>query len=1210
MQFNVFRGRYSRGSSLLKTLRIMRITAVFLLAAGLQVSAGTMSQTVTFRGKGDVLKEVFNAIEKQTGYVVFYSKNLLNMAKTVDLNVQNMPLESFLDTVLSNQPLKYVIENKSILISPKPNGRKELADTELRYLSTMIQITGTVTDSTGAGLTGASVTVKGTRNTVVTDASGRFSINANTGDVLVISFIGYQTREVRVGTETSLRIVLRIMQAELEDIAVINTGYQRLSKRELASAVSQVRYKDIELGSKFSVDQMLAGQIPGLMSLQSSGEPGATPKIRIRGTSSIIGGSAPLWVLDDIILEDPVPVDLSNLNSPDAAYLIGTSIAGINPNDIETITVLKDASATAIYGSRAANGVIVITTKKGRVGKPQINYSSNISINKRITYGDLNLMNAGERIQLSQEIIDDNLKYSRTPRRLGYEGLYLDYLDRVLSYDEFKAAVQKMAENNTDWYDLLFRNSVTNNHALSLSGGMDRTTYYASLNLSDVQGAAKGSDQKRYSAMLKLNSWLSDKFYMGLQVNASNSRGRGFHSSVNPNKYAYETARTIPAYNDDGTYFMYLTEQKSQEFPAVSAPKEDMLYNILNETALTGAKSDVSNITAQLNLEYKFLSHFRYRFTGGFDQALTNSKSWAEERSNFIATKRLYNAGTLVPGTDAFNNSVIPWGGILNNSDQRKYSYTVRNTIDFNRVFAEDHLINAMAGQEIRSLQYKGMSGTYYGWQPERGNTVSPALTNAYLGILNSLRPVITDNINNNLSWFGSLTYTFRDKITVNGNIRADGSNNFGDNPKYRFLPIWSMAGKYTISNEEFLRNSEVISYLAFRGSYGLQGNIDKATSPDLIIRVGGRDGTTGFNESYFQYLANPDLRWEKTNSYNVGLEFALFGRKGFRTMDMISATIDLYDKKGTDIIVTRRVSQVIGMDQVKINGGKVRNTGIEGSLRVVPVQTKDFSASVTVIASYNKNELVEANKELNITNDNKVYGNALVEGKPIGSFYSYPYAGLNEKWGFPMFYNDKGEKRYNLYDFETELVYSGVNIPDVSGGINVNLRYKGLYAGLSFQYALGGVGRLPNFYRFNYYAAFDALANVSKELNDRWRKPGDELYTDIPVIYDNNKFNQANTELNAPVTLGTSKTPLAMYDLSDLRTEKTDNLRLRSLNLKYVFQPRQIKRLGLKNLAVNFQTENIFLLANDRWQGRDPESGSSNTPLPKVYTFGVEVGI
>ncbi len=1201
-----------------QNFKVMKLTTVFLLAACLQLSANGSAQNVSLRVNNAPLERVLQDITRQTGYEFLYRTRQMKQAQLVTVQLANTELRAALDIIFKNQPLSYAVQNKTIVLSQKTAIEAQAVPAGLPPVVNMpeeeyanIDVKGRVVNETGKPVAGASVQVKGDRTKgTTTNENGAFELKGiDENATLVITGVSIETIEIKVNGRRDITAISVKTKITESDEVVINTGYQQQRLDKVTGAATKVNMPDVELASKFSIDQMLAGQVPGLTSLLSSGEPGATPKIRIRGTSSIIGGSAPLWVLDDIILEDPVNIDLSNLNGPDAQYLIGNAIAGINAKDVESITVLRDASATSIYGSRAANGVIVVTTKRGRVGKPQLNYTGSVGVNMRVGYGDLNLMNAGERVQLSQEIMEDQIRYSRTPRRLGYEGLYLDYLDRIISYDQFKTGVNKMVANNTDWYDLLFRNSISNNHSLNLSGGSGRTTYYASVGYSNIQGAAKGSDQKRYSAMLKLNSWKTDNFYVGLQLNASTSAGTGFHSTVNPNRYAYETARTIPAYNDDGSYFAYLTQQKSQEFPAVSAPKEDMLYNIINETNLTGAKSSASNVTAQLNLEYRFNNGFRYRFLGGYDMGLTNSSSWAGERSNYIATLRKWNAGALQPGTQVFEESVIPWGGIISNNDQRKNSYTLRNSIEYNKLISKTHLVNVMAVQELRSLQYKGLSGTYYGWQPERGNTISPALTAAYTGMLNSLRPVITDNRNNNLSWIGAASYSYKDKITFSGNIRADGSNNFGDNPKYRFLPIWSVAGKYTFSNEAFLKNSKVISYLAVRASYGLQGNIDKATSPDLIIQVGARDGVTGLTESYFRYLANPDLRWEKTRQYNLGLDFALFGATGTRNMDIISGTLDYYDKDGTDIIVSRRVSQVLGLDQVKVNGGRVRNSGVEGSLRITPYQTKNFSASIKFIASYNKNVLVEANKELNITVDNKIAGNALVEGQPIGAFYSYAYAGLNASSGFPMFYNAKGEKRYELFTDEIELVYTGVPMPKISGGFDVAMRYKGLYVSAGFQYAQGGMGRLPNFYRANYFAVFDPVANASKELLARWRKPGDEQYTNIPVLYDATRFSEAKAALNVPTQLGVSKNPLQMYDQSSIRTAKTDNIRLRNININYLFPATFLKRVGLETFSVNLQAENIFLITDKAWQGRDPESGSSNTPLPKVYTIGVTLG-
>ncbi|MCK9303906.1 MAG: SusC/RagA family TonB-linked outer membrane protein [Bacteroidales bacterium] len=1180
-----------------ESLFLKIVFSLMLLVIPLTSASAQGEKIISINVKEASLESILKQIGKKCNCALLYNYDEISKFNGITIDVTNQSVSSILTKVLSNTGLTHKINDNTIVISKNPVHTPE----------TKRKINGKVVSLSGEPIAGANILVKGTLSGSFTDENGLFELTIDSkAKVIVASCVGFNSKELFINDITFFNIILEPAKYQLGEL-VVQTGYQSLSRRELASSVFQVDQEKINLSSKLSVEQMLSGQIPGMLVLQTSGEPSATPTIRIRGTSSIIGGRSPLWVLDGIILEDQVNVDVSDLNSPDAPYLIGNAIAGINPKDIETITVLKDASATAIYGSRAANGVIVVTTKKGRVGKPSISYSGNITLNRRIGYGDLQLMNSGERIKLSQEIIDDKIKFSRVPIKLGYEGLLLDYYNNNLTYDEFSLQVQKLATNNTDWYDILFRNSLTHNHSVNISGGFDRTTYYASLGYNKNIGTAKGSDSERFSGMAKVNSWLTKKFYIGFQINASNTRNNGFHSSVNPNTYAYETARTIACYNDDGTYFMYPTQQKSQTAINI-APKEELLYNIVNELNLTGSNSNITNLTAQLNLQYNFLPSLRYKLLGGFDQSRTNTQSWAMESSNYVSMIRRWNPGTLVQGSDDFEACPIPWGGIISNNDQHKDSYTLRNSVEYSEMLSDKHLVNLMVSMELRSIKYKGFSGTYYGWQPERGQTISPALTTGYYSVLSSLRPTITDNISNNVSWIGSATYSYKDKFTINANARADGSNNFGDNPQYRFLPVWSVAGKYTLSNENFLKDNSVIKYLAIRSSYGIQGNIDKATSPDLIIQVGSKNGITGMDESYFKYLPNPDLRWEQTNSFNAGLDFSLIGHTEPGFIDVISGSIDCYDKFGHEIIVVRRVSQVIGMDQVKVNGGKVRNSGIEGVLNITPYQTKDFNLSTKFIFSYNKNKLLEANKELNITFENKISGNALIEGLPLGSFYSYEFAGLNENYGFPMFFNNNGDRKYTVYTDEMNIVYSGVNIPSFSGGFELSSRYKGFHVSLNFQGAAGGTARLPNIYRTNYYAVFDPLANVTKDMNNRWKNPGDEVNTTIPVIWDNNKFQIAEDELNFPANLSIGKTPLEMYDRSTIRVAKTDNIRLRSINVSYVFPEDKVKKLGVESLILNAQAENIFILTDKRWLGRDPESGSSNTPIPKVFTFGLNI--
>lgn len=357
-------------------------------------------------------------------------------------------------------------------------------------------VTGHVYDPGKEALVGVTVAVKGsTSGGAITDENGRYMILVpnESGTVIVFSSIGFEKKEVAVGDKKVIDVTMTEKSAYLDEVVV--TGYQNVNRRELASAVSQIEMDEIKLSDKFSIDQMLAGQVAGMSVTTTGGGPSATPKIRIRGTSSLYGNTAPLWVLDGIILDDnSVNWDASGNLDPlaeDAQYLVGNAIAGVNPNDIESITVLKDASATAIYGVQAANGVIVVTTKKGRNGPAQVTYNGSVSINQRENYRRLYLMDAGERVQLSKDLLDSRLSYTRKDFNLGYEMLKAQYDAKKLTRSQFDAAVTEMIDRNTDWFDLLFRNAVTQNHTLSLSGGNESTTYYSSVGASISQGTAR-----------------------------------------------------------------------------------------------------------------------------------------------------------------------------------------------------------------------------------------------------------------------------------------------------------------------------------------------------------------------------------------------------------------------------------------------------------------------------------------------------------------------------------------------------------------------------------------------------------------------------------------------------------------------------------------------------------------------------------------------
>jgi TonB-linked SusC/RagA family outer membrane protein len=765
----------------------------------------------------------------------------------------------------------------------------------------------------------------------------------------------------------------------------------------------------------------------------------------------------------------------------------------------------------------------------------------------------------------------------------------------------------------------MFRNAVSHNHTVSLTGGNENTTYYASLGYNKSNGTAIGSESERYNAMVKLSSWVSKQLYVNFQLSGSMTDNLGFHSAATPDKWARTTSRAIPMYNDDGSLFFFETEKTTIQQTEVG---REITLNYLNELAETGQSGKVSSLNAKLDVRWNIWDRLRYELSGSVVNQNSTSQSWATEYSNAVATFRGYSYGVADPGSMGEEASPLPYGGFFNNSSSEQVSYTLRNQLAYEKALDKNHVVSAQAISEIRSVVSEGSSTKALGWRQDRGQLISPVVTESNIQrVVNygAMKPEITNNVRNYVSWLGFASYSYKSKAMLNGNIRMDGSNQFGDNPKYRFLPIWSVSGRYILTEEKFLQANPVLSYLALRASYGLQGNVDKKTSPDLVVKLAPYNSNYHFDMSTIEMLPNPDLRWEKTASYNAGLDFSLWDRR-------ITGAVDVYKKMGSDIIMDAQVSQVTGVTSVKINAGAMENTGLEFDLTGYPVRTGSWELSVNLIYAYNKNVLTKANVLIDNTDDsysivshkNKmVEGSSLIVGEALGTIYSYRFAGLDHSSGFPIFYdngsptyiNDKWVETPNyMVNPETaDLVKSGLRTAHTSGGINLSLRYKNFRLRTSLTYSLGGVKRLP---KFSYAIAdiLDPSANASRELLNRWKEPGDEAFTNIPAIYNSDTYSRGS-QYYKPYITRSSISGRSLYDLSDIRVASTDNIRMNSATLSYLFHDRWTKALHVSDVMLSFQVANLFLVAHEEWHGMDPEqSDTANASLPETFTLNLNI--
>ncbi len=508
---------------------------------------------------------------------------------------------------------------------------------DLHQKSDVITIKGKVMDVNSEPLIGVSILVKGKHLGTTTDIDGNFELriplSGLDGFVLQFTYIGFKSKEVVVSDSRTLPVVMEEDISEITEVVV--TGYQVVDKRYSTSAITSVKASDVLVPGMTSIDQALEGRIPELLLMNNSGEVGSTPRLRVRGTSTLMGNREPLWVLDGFIINDPVAVSNDELNDPDYINIIGNAIAGINPQDIDRIDVLKDASATALYGTRAANGVIVVTTKKGTVGKPKVSYSHSSKITSRPRYSDrnVNLMSSQERVQFGKDLSDLHYKFPSNMTMVGYEGALHRYYTGQTSYSQFLDEVKSYETTNTDWFKILTRDSYTGEHTIGLSGGADNLRYYSSIGYSGENGVSKTTFSDRYTMRTNMNLTLSEKVLANFSVNGNFIKKNSLNSELNLVDYAYNTTRAIPYTNPDGSLFYY----DHIGYGGKNRPSNKFRYNIMNELEQSSNTYEGSTLGASLDLRFKLTKDFETSVSGNYSRSSTLQEQWWGERSHYVA---------------------------------------------------------------------------------------------------------------------------------------------------------------------------------------------------------------------------------------------------------------------------------------------------------------------------------------------------------------------------------------------------------------------------------------------------------------------------------------------------------------------------------------------------------------------------------------------
>ena len=663
------------------------MTLLLLLFFAVTISAQGLNKKIDVDFKNTPLSAALKTIGKQSGVRVEFAYEDVKAYK-VSASLRQVNAENAVKAVLGNRPLTYKVVGGKFIIVSKSMGKNHLSmsgdismqpeksdNTAVAQSATTVK--GTVIDETNAPLPGVSVSCGSSRT--VTDANGNFmlSLSGNHGAYLLFSYIGMQQQKVKFSSRNNhhMQIVMHDDASSLDEVVV--TGYQVLDKRSLTSAVTSVKAEDVLRSDVSSIDQMLEGKIPDMMVDNNSGEIGVAPKIRIRGTSTLVGNREPLWVVDGVVVKDPVDISPDELNDPDYVNRIGNAISGINPQDIDRIDVLKDAAATAIYGTKAANGVIVITTKRGFEGKPRISYNATVNYKRRPRYTDhsVDVMNSKERVQFTRELLDDHYLFGSDNNMVGYLGLVNKLYNHEIDYDEFESQVGYIEGLNTDWFDLLCRDSWSSQHTASVSGGSSKTRYYVSVGFNGENDVIKVNHNKRYTASMNLDNTFSKFFKASFNFNAYNYDRDTYQSSISPMNYAYETSRAIPAFEENGDYYYY-----DKKVNSTTAYK----YNILNELSNSSFMQNTSSFTVGANLQFLFNDWLNAQLVLSHTNQHTNQESYWGEKTFYAAKLRGSNYGETISKPES---STLPQGGELSKNMVTDRSYTARLQFNLNKVF-------------------------------------------------------------------------------------------------------------------------------------------------------------------------------------------------------------------------------------------------------------------------------------------------------------------------------------------------------------------------------------------------------------------------------------------------------------------------------------------------------------------------------------------
>lgn len=1040
--------------------------------------------------------------------------------------------------------------------------------------------------------------IKGTVLGTKTDNRGNFAMeNVDKDAVLIVTSVGYALQEVKVSGRTNIDIVLKKYAANMEEVRVISTGYQKVAKDRITGSMDLISGKEIQKRSQVNVLDRLEGQVAGLLVMNGK-DNGADDAVTLRGVSTLYATKRPLIVVDNFPIE-------GDINS-------------INPNDVASITVLKDAAAASIWGARAANGVIVITTKRARAGKFSYNYRNSFQFSPKPDLTKLHRLSSADDIRLQRTVMRKADYNSVSYYDDAINELYVAFFDSAYGRITPQQYADKVAQlSNLDNADqikqYLMNTPFTQSHSISTSGGTETAQFYGSFLYNNTIGLNKREKNDLVSIFLKNNLQLTKRLNIGANVNYNIS-----NSTDAPVKaidiFGYKPYSMIADAQGNPLPIMTSGDPYNQNTSNVYSIALRNKYGLQDETYYPLKEINRRDITGRSNF-MRIQAEAAYKITKGIEAKISyqvendanlntdfkyrDNAEVAKLVNDFVTPKRGPGGAVVVnaDGTIASPIYNIPQGGIISENRTDLRANTFRAMLDINRELSAKGHIDAIVGTERSVIKYTGSNLTRHGYDPNSLQSIGID-EQRLKGNLDVLRKInanyyspgnyYTYKQDNAVSFFGNAAYTYLQKYILSGSARVDATNMFGTDPKYLYKPAWSLGGTWILSKEAFMQKSP-FEYLALRATYGINGNIPKNSGPFMLARA----GTNYYNNLPYNTIyspANDRLRWEPTYTTNIGVDFNVKGR--------IIGKADLYNRRSVDVLSDYAINPTYGFSTLLVNAGEISNKGFELQVETKNVLKKNFEWATSFVFAKNKNKVVKVTTPLQYSDAYaraSANGQAYVAGYPYGSLFSFQFSGLDNK-GQVKFINEKGDTTIGSY-FGGEitdvaaLVYSGSKRPVYTAALGNTIRYRNMELFFNFVY-YGSYSLRRNIPTFSRLSVF----NNSDVLKDSWMKPGDENITNIPSIITNSDYS--------------SYWGMVYYKrYMDVNVFDASYIKLRDIIFTYNL-PQKLFNKYITGAQFTAQARNVYTWTKNKFD-YDPESfegGRPGVPVTPTYIFGVNV--